>query len=176
MKNLLDFLLKYNHWLLFILLEVISLALLFRFNHYQGSVFFTSANYLSGIVYDAVHEVTGYFHLRTSNDGLVQQNVELQLQLERYRQALADAEVDTGLEQMKQEALADFDFVKAKVINNGLTRTDNYITLDKGEADGVHSEMGMVDGNGVWVLSISRRSIMQSSFPYSIPRAVSAVK
>ena len=43
MRNLLDFLLKYNYFLLFVLLEVICFILLFRFNNYQGNVFFTSA-------------------------------------------------------------------------------------------------------------------------------------
>ncbi len=36
MKNLLNFFLKYNYWFLFVLLEIISFALLFRFNSYQG--------------------------------------------------------------------------------------------------------------------------------------------
>ena len=44
MRNLLNFLIKYNYWFLFLLLEVASFILLFRFNHYQQSVYFTSAN------------------------------------------------------------------------------------------------------------------------------------
>ena len=52
MRNLIDFIVKYNHWLLFVLLEVLSLWLLFRFNNYQGSVFFTSANRVVGSVYE----------------------------------------------------------------------------------------------------------------------------
>ena len=50
MRNLLNFFLKYNYWFLFVLLEVISFALLFRFNSYQGSAFFTSANRVAGAV------------------------------------------------------------------------------------------------------------------------------
>lgn len=72
MKNLLNFFLKYNYWFLFVLLEIISFALLFRFNSYQGSAFFTSANFVSGAMYDAANNVTGYFHLKTINDELVQ--------------------------------------------------------------------------------------------------------
>ena len=34
---MMNFFLKYNYWFLFVLLEVISFALLFRFNSYQGS-------------------------------------------------------------------------------------------------------------------------------------------
>ena len=44
MHNLLDFVRKYSYFFLFILLEVASLALLFRFNSYQGSVWFSAAN------------------------------------------------------------------------------------------------------------------------------------
>ena len=52
MRNLLNFLIKYNYWFLFLLLEVTSFVLLFRFNHYQQSVYFTSANGVAGKVYE----------------------------------------------------------------------------------------------------------------------------
>ena len=150
MRNLLNFFLKYNYWFLFVLLEVISFALLFRFNSYQGSAFFTSANRLAGAVYDAANNVTGYFHLKTINDELVQKNVELELQVERLRETLTEATGDSsGIEQMKQEALQEYDIFKASVINNSITHADNYITINKGTADGVRSEMGVVNGRGV---------------------------
>ena len=38
MKNLLDFLAKYYHWLLFVLLEVASVVLLFQYNSYKERV------------------------------------------------------------------------------------------------------------------------------------------
>ena len=83
-------------------------------------------------------------------DELVQKNVELELQLESIRKALIEATEDSsGVEQLKQEALAGYDIFKASVINNSVTHADNYITLDKGEADGIRSEMGVVNGSGV---------------------------
>ena len=48
MRNLIEFLTKNNYWFVFVVLEVVSLVLLFRFNSYQGSVWFSSANYLTG--------------------------------------------------------------------------------------------------------------------------------
>lgn len=150
MRNLLNFFFKYNYWFLFILLELISLSLLFRFNNYQGSSFFTSSNRLVGLVYEMMDEVTDYFNLRTINDELTQQNVELQLQMEGLRTSLKEMSVDSvGFERLKKETLVGYDILKAKVINNSLIHTDNYITLDKGEKDGVRSEMGVVDGEGV---------------------------
>ena len=44
MRNLLDFLAKYHHWFIFILLEVASGVLLLKYNSYQNSVWFSSAN------------------------------------------------------------------------------------------------------------------------------------
>lgn len=150
MRNLLNFFLKYNYWFLFIFLEVISFVLLFRFNHYQGSAFFTSSNQLAGMVYEGANKVTGYFHLKTINDELVQKNVALELQMEQLRSALMELTADSsGIEQMKADALAGYDLYRANVINNSLTHADNYITLDKGENDGIRSEMGVIGGNGV---------------------------
>ena len=150
MRNLLNFFLKYNYWFLFILLEVISFALLFRFNNYQGSAFFTSSNQVAGMAYEAANNVTGYFHLKSINDDLVQKNVELELQMEHLRSALMELTSDsTGLERMKSDALKGYDIYRANVINNSLTHVDNYITLDKGENDGICSEMGVINGSGV---------------------------
>ena len=150
MRNLLNFFLKYNYWFLFILLEVISFVLLFRFNNYQGSAFFTSSNQVAGMAYEAANNVTGYFHLKSINDDLVQKNVELELQMERLRSALMELTSDsTELIRMKSDALKGYDIYRANVINNSLTHVDNYITLDKGENDGIRSEMGVINGSGV---------------------------
>ena len=150
MRNLLNFFLKYNYWFLFILLEVISFALLFRFNNYQGSAFFTSSNQVAGMVYEAANNVTGYFHLKSINDDLVQKNVELELQIERLRSVLMELTADSaGLERVKADALMEYDIYRANVINNSLTHIDNYITIDKGENDGIRPEMGVINGSGV---------------------------
>ena len=81
MRNLINFLIKYNYCLLFLLLEIVSFTLLFRFNSYQASVFFTSANYVSGVIYECGTTVTGYFGLRSINKALVQRNVALELEV-----------------------------------------------------------------------------------------------
>ena len=44
MRTFLDFLRKYNYFFVFLLLEAVSLTILFRFNSFQGSVWFTAAN------------------------------------------------------------------------------------------------------------------------------------
>ena len=78
MRNLLEFLAKYNHWFLFVILEVISLTLLFRFNSYQGSVFFSSANAVTGKVYEWDAAVKTFFNLTKINQQLNTRNLYLE--------------------------------------------------------------------------------------------------
>jgi rod shape-determining protein MreC len=105
---------------------------------------------MAGAVYETANSVTGYFHLKSINDDLAQKNVELELQMERLLEKLTELTHDSsGIERMRKESLSGYDIFKAKVVNNTLTHADNYITLDKGEKDGIRSEMGVVDGNGV---------------------------
>ena len=150
MRNLLNFLLKYNHWFLFILLEVISFVLLFRFNHYQHSVYFSSANVVAGKVYEVSGGITSYFHLKSVNEDLLDRIMELEQQNRNLENALVKHLSDsTELNSIRNLSDTDYEIFKARVINNSLNLVDNYITLNRGSKDGIRPEMGVVDGNGV---------------------------
>lgn len=150
MRNLLNFLMRYNYGLLFIFLEVICFILLFRFNSYQGSVFFTSANWFSGSIYKGVSNVSAYFGLRKVNRDLVSRNVELELQIEQLREALKETQQDTTeISRIRRETLANYQTWPARVVNNSITLADNYITINKGKSDGITPEMGVISGVGV---------------------------
>lgn len=150
MRNLLNFLLKYNHWFLFILLEVISFVLLFRFNHYQHSVYFSSANVVAGKVYEVSGGITSYFHLKSVNEDLLDRIMELEQQNHNLEDALERHLSDsTELNSIRNLPNTDYQVFKARVINNSLNLVDNYITLNRGSKDGIRPEMGVVDGNGV---------------------------
>ena len=150
MRNLLNFLLKYDYWLLFIVLEVVSFTLLFRFNNYQGSVYFTSASGMVAWVDQMVSGVTSYFGLREVNTDLTRRNVQLELEVERLSRSLrAYVRDSAAIEQIRREAADAYWVTSARVVNNSLTRSDNYITIDKGSADSVCAEMGVLSGSSV---------------------------
>ena len=150
MRNLLNFLLKYNYWLLFILLEVICFVLLFRFNNYQQSVFFTSANVVAGKVYEVSGGISSYFHLKSVNEDLLDRNMALEQQITNLENRLKDYRIDSiTMNSIRYLEQADYKIFKAHVIRNSLNQADNYITLDKGSSAGIRPEMGVVDANGV---------------------------
>ena len=99
MRNLLNFLIKYNYWFLFLLLEVASFILLFRFNHYQQSVYFTSANGVAGKVYEISGGITSYFHLKTANEDLLDRNMWLEQRLSFLENVLKEKGHKEQLEQ-----------------------------------------------------------------------------
>ena len=57
--------------------------MLFRFNHYQHSVYFSSANAVAGKVYEVSGGITSYFHLKSVNEDLLDRIMELELQIHR---------------------------------------------------------------------------------------------
>ncbi|MCD8317679.1 MAG: rod shape-determining protein MreC [Paraprevotella sp.] len=150
MRDLLDFLKKYSYWFLFLVLEGISLFLLFRFNLYQGSVWFTSANTVSGQVLKWESAALSYVALGKQNRDLVRENIVLEQRVKALSELLDRAEHDSTYAEKRQASLlADFGMVNAEVVNNSVNRRNNYLTIDKGELDGVRPEMGVVCGTGI---------------------------
>jgi len=150
MRNLLDFLIKYHHWFVFILLEVASGVLLFQYNSYQGSVWLSSANAVSGKIYEWESSVFSYFTLRENNESLSQRNFYLERQVSQLRRLYSELTKDTtALERSHLNFLSQYQLIPAKVVDNSVSKVDNLMTIDKGRADGVEVDMGVACGNGV---------------------------
>ena len=151
MQQILNFLIKHNHWFLFILLEGISFVLLFSFNRYQNAAMFTSANEFAGNIYSFMSDVDGYFGLSDENEALVEQNRVLINEIEQLKQKLASFKDSTALATNSFAAplKGDFRFNTARAVNNSLNKVNNFITIDKGKNDGINSEMGVFNDKGV---------------------------
>jgi rod shape-determining protein MreC len=150
MQNLLEFLQKYHHWFLFVLLEIISLILLFQFNSYQGSVWLSSANAAVGKVNEGRAEVESYFSLSKVNKDLTLRNFYLERQLSQLRRLYGELTSDTTeLERRGLQFLQQYKIVPAKVVTNELNKSDNLMTINCGAADGVGVGMGVACGQGV---------------------------
>lgn len=150
MRNLLEFLAKYNHWIIFVLLEVFSFVLLFQYNNYQGSVWFSSANVVSGKVLEWSSEIEAFFSLVKVNEQLSQRNLYLEQQVRSLsEQLVAETQDSNAVHRGQLQLLSGYRLIPAKVVDNSVNRRDNFITIDKGSADGVRKDMGVACGNGV---------------------------
>ena len=150
MRNLLDFLRKYHYWFLFILLEVISAMLLFRYNSYQNSAWLSSANVVAGKVNEIESGVTAFFSMTRANEELTLRNFYLERQVSQLRRLYTEATQDTTvMERQERQFLSQYRIIPAKVVSNTLNKQENLMTIDKGRADGVEVDMGVASGSGV---------------------------
>lgn len=152
MHNLTEFLAKHNHWFVFLVLEVVSMVLLFRYNSYQGSVWFSSANAVTGKVYEWDSAVESFFSLSSVNSQLTQRNAFLEQQVRMLDDSIARLTRSQETAVTRLSSMVPFQgcrLIPAKVVANMVNRYDNLITIDKGSADGVKRDMGVVCGMGV---------------------------
>ncbi|MBQ7947152.1 MAG: rod shape-determining protein MreC [Bacteroidaceae bacterium] len=148
MHTLLNFFIKHNHWFLFLLLEGIGVMLIVQFNNYQNAKMFTSANSVAGNLFAAITDVSSYFALKSENARLLQYNTELNEQVTALQAHLAQQEDSATVAALPHKANGFF-YNCATVVNNSLNAVNNYITIDKGTADGVEAEMGVFCNEGV---------------------------
>lgn len=148
MRNLLNFILRYSTWFVFAFYVLVSCLLLSRRDAYHTSVMLTSANAVTGSVYQVSSNVNGYFNLRSINESLqrsnallADENLNLRNELDEYRALVAD----TAFRRNEKR----FDYVLASVINNSTNHPRNYFTINRGSDDGVMPGMGVVDQSGI---------------------------
>lgn len=148
MRNLYNFILRYSTGFVFALFVLLSCIMLARRDAYHTSVLLTSANAVSGSIYEASSNVTGYFNLRSINERLQKSNAYLEnenLNLRNEIAALKAQLPDTAYAKEPKR----FDYILASVINNSSDRPRNYFTINRGSSDGVMPGMGVVDQSGI---------------------------
>lgn len=147
MNNLLQFIIRYSAFLLFLLLEVVALLLVIRYNENQKSIFANSSSILSGKLYSMADEAIQYNHLQTIADSLAAENALLKEQvfnLNRSIQKLipADKPVDSCI-------LEPYRIIDAQIISNSINQRNNHFTIDRGSNEGVRKGMGVISPHGI---------------------------
>lgn len=146
MQNLIQFILRYHAFLMFVALELLCLVLMVRFNANQRSIFFSSANHFSGYAYENYYAFSQYLNLAAVADSLAKENSLLYEQLDNSKynaQVVSDTALVDSI--YKQQ----YFYMAAKVVNNSSTLQNNYLTLDRGAKHGVKRHRGVISGSGL---------------------------
>ncbi len=151
MRSLLRYLINNYAFLLFLFLEVVSLIFVFNFNKYQEVQYLNSSNRITASVYNYFDSVVKYFELAKDNEMLARENARLKSQ-----------PANSGSQNFTDSLASDFvmhdsnyRYISARVINNSVNKTLNYITLNKGSNDGVKPDMGIISPDGIVGVVIS---------------------
>lgn len=148
MKNLIQFFIRYSIFFLFLLLETTAFLLIVHNTGFQRIVFLSSANSVAARMYQSSESIFDFFKLKQANMKLNEENADLRnrivgLQNELIR--IRNMQNDTAY----IPAENDLQYIPAKIINNSTNKYKNYITINKGERDGVAPGMGVIATAGV---------------------------
>ena len=144
MQEIFNFLIRNKNNIVFLLLLGLSLFLTIQSHSFHRSKFITSANIITGGIYNWANNIQSYFHLEDYNERLLEENKQL-------RNLLANVS-DTTSVNFSEDSLSFegiYRFRTARVINNNYSKVDNYITLDKGSSSGIEKEFGVITSQGI---------------------------
>ncbi|MCR5050350.1 MAG: rod shape-determining protein MreC [Paludibacteraceae bacterium] len=131
MQNLWKILLRYSNFLVFILLEVAAFLLLFYNQAYPRSSVLSTANEVIAWQYEQEEVIRDYFRLKRINSQLAEENAML-------RNQLALLQGDSAIS-----------YHSVRVVQLTTDRLHNYLTIDRGENDGIRRGQGVRNQDGV---------------------------
>lgn len=145
MRNLLNFLARYNNLIIFLVLEGIAFYLLSTRNSYHNSRLVNSIRGMTHGFEQRINNTRSYLSLREINERLAAENVSLKNsigQLVKKESSLFFSTVDSLNSQQ-------YHHTSAEVIANSIIRQRNFFTINKGELQGMKVDMAVITGNSV---------------------------
>ncbi len=135
MSRVLRFLYRYRAFVVFMLLELTSTMLIFNRERYQAS-----ASLVMGSILNFISEVKNYPFLKEENAKLLYDNAALRKKL---------LQREAPIDQSYAAAPVRYDCIPARVINNSMVVSKNYLTLNKGAMHGIAPGMGVISAEGI---------------------------
>lgn len=154
MGQLFDFIKKYFHILLFIILQVVGIVMLYHSMTYQHYYIAHATKAITAPINELSYSIISHFNLSSENKGLVEQNLKLLRDQESNflvsEDSLYTAEkevTDTNTHKTTRTRL--YDYSTANVVYNTIHRKHNYIIIDKGSEDGITNDMAVLSSRGI---------------------------
>lgn len=140
MRNLFSLLWKYHFFVLFIILETISLFFLFNSYSYHRSLKYSVVSDISGNIFSTYNRITNYFSLQGENELLAEENASLRNRLNTsFYTADSTNDIKDSL----------YHFISAKIISSSVNKPNNFMLINKGSKQGLDKEMGVISSNGI---------------------------
>ena len=125
-----------------------------------GCLSIRDSNTVVGRINSVNEGIRDYFSLGETNEILAEQNVALRKKIEQQNQVLYSLR---SREFPDSTIINRFDFIPAKVVNNSVDRSTNYITIDKGEDFGIEPGMAVISAGG----AVGKVKVTSSACPSS---------
>ena len=152
MDKLLEFLHKYRHWFVFLILETIALVTYLSGSLYSRSLGWYATSAVFGRVNELMTEGWSYVGLRPRNEELLRENARLRTAYTLLARQMQDAEAHGLLPRLHATDSLPIDpsaVIIARVVNRVTHTNEVYYTINKGRRDGIETDMGVMSASGV---------------------------
>lgn len=152
MDKLLEFLHKYRHWFVFLILETIALVTYLSGSLYSRSLGWYATSAVFGRVNELMTEGWSYVGLRPRNEELLRENARLRTAYTLLSRQMQDAEAHGVLPRLHATDSLPIDpsaVIIARVVNRVTHTSEVYYTINKGRRDGIETDMGVMSASGV---------------------------
>jgi rod shape-determining protein MreC len=150
-RNVFLFIRKYANFLFFLLLQIIALSFLFRYNKYHEAAFMNVAGEFTGRINQRYSKVEYYFRLKNINEQLAVENARLnQLRYENFERP--DGNEKAILDTVQSDSLREirkYTWLGATVVGSTVNTQVNFITIHRGALQDVHPNMGVMSPQGI---------------------------
>jgi rod shape-determining protein MreC len=145
MRNLLNFLVRFNNLIIFLILEGIAFYLLATGNSYHNTRVVNKIRGITQGIEEKVNKTRNYLSLREINQSMAAENIALRNSIEhlvRRESSLFFSVADSVYRQQ-------YTHTSAEVIENSVNRQKNFFTINKGKLQGISTDMAVTSFNGV---------------------------
>lgn len=140
MIRLIKFLYVRRVLLVFLFFQTISFLFIRNSSPYYSAYYFSSSNRIAATILQTKTSIGNYFYLLEENEKLREANAQLKTK---------NLNKNSSFIYPRLSFKNDYFIQKAKVINNSIYYTKNYITLDVGKKEGVQPGMGVIGETGI---------------------------
>jgi len=139
MQQLIDFILRKKDVVVYFILLFLSLSFIFNSNYFHKSKVILFSNSITNYTNEVFENIDWYFELKKINSSLVEENLILKNQLEKFIEK-------NSIDSLENVA---FQYQNAKVISNNLSSFKNNLIINKGTKHGLKNEMGVISSTGI---------------------------
>jgi rod shape-determining protein MreC len=179
MRNVFLFIRRHFNFLFFLVLQIIALSFLFRFNKFHEAAFLNVSTEITGRINERYNNIEYYFQLKKTNESLVQENLRLRQQLkDNYEAPDSLRRLIRDTIRADSHSVIKYMILEAKVVSNTTSLQANYLTIHRGFAQGVRPNMGVTGPQGIVgsVVNVSKNfATVQSMLHYQF-RVVAKLK
>lgn len=151
MKNIFLFIRRYFTFLSFLVLQVVAIVLLSNASKTHEAFFSSAVNELTGGFNKSYSNLRGYFGLKETNRQLAEENARLRNMLSANFES-PDTNRVVYTDTLFKDTLGrarKFTYLPARVIGNTFTLQANFLTLERGSAQGVKKGMAVTGPQGI---------------------------